>query len=149
MTASARSAMPTEETSDYPRAWLWDEDGDAVAGRFCELGEAPTANGTTPVLTLEVAGERRSVFVFHQTLASKLREELERRGARDFEPGERIEITRGGWKDSANGRRYRLYTVRFPDRANRSAREILGAVAASDEEQARLPGVSPDDDVPF
>jgi hypothetical protein len=106
-----------EAGPEYPAAWRWEEDGHAMEGTFVDLGEAPTAGyGYKPTLTLDVGGERRCVWVFHTSLAEKLRDELSRRKARDFTVGERIIISRGERKMSeTTGRTYIPYRVTFPD----------------------------------
>jgi hypothetical protein len=132
--------------SDFPKSWNWDEDGDTVEGTFVELGEAPTAGyGHKPILTLDVDGEHRTVWVFHTSLANKLSEELRRRKERDFVPGERILIRRGERKTSeATGRTYVPYRVQFPEGPKRTAADVLDSVSELTEEADEDEG-----DIPF
>jgi hypothetical protein len=121
--------------TEYPGTWNFDEDGDEVALLFEEISEAPTAGyGYKPVLIGKINdGESRTVWLFHEALVSRLREELERRPSGTFELGERILITRTDWKTSeSTGRKYRDYDVSFPERPKRSAREILGITSDVD-----------------
>jgi len=138
-----------QHDTDFPRTWSFDEDGDVVAGTFVELGEAPTANGYRPILTLDVAGEARTIWLFWESLTSKFREEVERRPDGDLEPGERITIERGDWKESGAGRRYRAFSVKFPDRPRRSARDILGATRTAPDDEATTTPEASGDDIPF
>jgi len=126
---SAKETLQDADAS-YPRAWRWDEDGDTVEGNFVELGEAPTAGyGYKPILTLDVGGERLCVWVFHHSLAEKLRDELTRRRASEFTVDERIIIRRGERKTpETTGRSYVPYRVQFPDAPKRSAADVLGGV---------------------
>lgn len=59
-------------------------------------------------------------------LRSKFAEELARRGAADFDLGERISVKRLATKESANGRSYRPFRVTFHDRPDLDARSVLG-----------------------
>jgi hypothetical protein len=133
----------------YPRTWSFDDDGDTVEGTFVELGEAPTAGyGYKPVLTLDVDGESRSVWVFHTSLAEKLREELSRRKTRDFTVGERIVVHRGERKTSkSTDRTYVPYRVTFPDGPKRTAADVLGG-AVTEENEPEVTAEE-DDEIPF
>ena len=142
------SANTLHESTDFPRTWSFDDDGERLEGTFVELGEAPTANGYKPICTVEVKGESRTLWLFHEALASRFRDELEQRREPNFRVGERIIVERGDWKESASGRRYRSYRVRFPDRPRRSARDILGA-AASEETSDDDDLNENEDDIPF
>jgi hypothetical protein len=135
----------------YPRTWMFDEDGDTVEGSFLELGEAPTAGyGHKPIVNLDVDGEQRTVWFFHEALASKFNRELERRQALDFNPGERIRITRLGRRESeTSGRKYVDYAVQFLDAPKRSAADILGAVVSETAGEEGGDKPEDDDDIPF
>jgi len=132
------------DDSGYPRAWDWTVEGDEVEGTFVAIEEAPTSNGMKPLVVLDVAGEQRTFWLFHEALRWKFAQELERRPADDLRVGEPVTIQRLGEKESANGRTYVDYRVSFPESPRRSPREILGvSVPAATE-------AGPDDqDVPF
>jgi hypothetical protein len=134
----------------YPRSWSFDDDGETVEGTFVELGEAPTAGyGYKPILTLSVDGESRTIWIFHQALAEKLRDELGRRKTRDFTVGERIKINRSERKTSeATGRSYVPYRVSFPDAPKRTAADVLGG-AVDDDDEPEAAAEEDDDVVPF
>jgi hypothetical protein len=90
----------------FPRSWRWDEDGLVAAGAYVRLSEGPSAydSGPVPVVTLKVDGEERGIWLSQTALRGKFVSELERRQARDFNPGERITIERGAEK--ARGAKY-------------------------------------------
>jgi hypothetical protein len=139
--------VATTET-DYPANWIFDEDGDEVAGTFVAFDEGQTRDyGLKPILILDGVGdppERRTVWLFG-ILPGQFAKELERRGTGDLVVGERIVITRLGEKQSeSTGRMYTDYRVLFPDRPAKSASDILGV--------RDKPAEKPDEDdgsVPF
>jgi hypothetical protein len=158
------SASPAE-SAGYPKAWLWDEDGEVADGAFVRIDEAPTKQGgLSPIVILLIAGIERTVWLFYFSLVGGFREELERRDSHELEPGERVVIARqngGKKKKSEAGRDYVDFKVRFPDRPTRSAASILGASESRSEPEESKPapeessqeeepsGSSSDDDVPF
>ena len=139
---SSQETLTEGHDSDYPRSWRWDEDGLRIAGTYVEMNEGPSEYGRRAICVLEVDGERRSLWLTQEALISKFRDELERRELADFTAGERIEVERGAEKkQSANGRGYWPFAVRFPDAPHKSAAELLGTSEKHEE------AVS--DDVPF
>jgi hypothetical protein len=139
---SSQETVTESHDSDYPRSWRWDEDGLRIAGTYVEMNEGPSEYGRRAICVLQVGGERRSLWLTQEALISKFREELERRELTDFTVGERIEVERGAEKkQSANGRGYWPFTVRFPDAPHKSAAELLGSSAEPADAQA--------DDLPF
>jgi hypothetical protein len=110
--------------SDFPRNWLFEEDGLEVEGRYVELTEGTTANGPCPIVVLNVDGEHRSVWLFHTAVRRRFADEVARRMDGDLTQGELVVIHRGETKESAGGRSY-SYTVRFPEAPKRSPKEIL------------------------
>jgi hypothetical protein len=136
-------ATSKDTETRYPRTFLWEEDGEdlgdrrRVKGRFVTIDEAPTKQGgLKPILVLEVDGEERSVWVLHESFLNKLTEELERRPNGEFTLGELIVVEQ--WKEKAigeaSGRPYVPYKARFPERPQRSQKQILGArKTASDD----------------
>jgi hypothetical protein len=157
-------ANAKEQEQTYPRTFLWEEDAEdlgdhrRVSGHFVAIDEAPTKNGLKPILVLEIDGEQRSVWVLHGPFLSKLTEELERRPNGEFTPGELIVIEQAKEKTIAEASRrpYTAYKARFPERPQRSQRDILGArKAASDvtADEAEFGKVAEDNgqdgDIPF
>jgi hypothetical protein len=133
------------KTTSHPASWRWDEDGTSIRGTYVRMDEAATDYGRKAIVVLTVDGQERSIWLFEAALVSKFQEEIAKRNSGDFTVGERIEIDRGGEKvESANGRKYWPYKVRFPDAPKRSAGDILGVGAAPSESE--LP---PDDEIPF
>jgi hypothetical protein len=140
--------------TDYPRAWDWEADGSELEGAYLAIESAPTAQGKRPILVLEVNGEPRTVWLFHEALVSKFREELEERPEGDLRQGEPIVIKRGEKKTSQNGRDYVDYRVRFPEAPKRSPLDMLGVSSAGTGEpvQENAGASSPasqGDDIPW
>jgi hypothetical protein len=129
----------TVTESDFPRNWLFDEDGLEVEGRYVEITEGTTANGPCPIVVLNVGGERRSVWLFHTAARNRFADEIARRKDGDLTQGELVSIRRGETKESAGGRSYVSYTVRFPEAPKRSPKEILSEPDEPEE----------DDSIPF
>ena len=69
----------TVTESDFPRNWLFDEDGLEVEGRYVEITEGTTANGPCPIVVLNVDGERRSIWLFHAAVRNRFADEVARR----------------------------------------------------------------------
>ena len=137
--------MNDTKGSSHPTSWRWDEDGHAVRGTCVRMDEAATDYGRSAIVVLDVAGEERSVWLFEAAIVSKFRDELAKRPSGDFTVGEGVEIDRGAEKvESANGRSYWPYRVRFPDAPQLSAGDILGVGTAPSE-----PGLPADDEIPF
>lgn len=82
--------------------------------------------GRCPIIVLDVEGERRSVWLTQTALRSKFAEELERRGAADFTPGEPVSIERATeMKESGTGKRYWPFSVAFGNAPTKTAAAIL------------------------
>jgi len=114
--------------------------------------------GPKAIVVLHVGGEDRSLWIFETALKEKLASELERRGAAEFEVGERIVVSRGEAKVvSEAGRGYWPITVEFPDRQTGTAAAILGAAVRDDSSAGAahprigsiVPASPTDDDIPF
>jgi hypothetical protein len=140
--------LSAEATTSNRRDWNWDSDGE-LAGHYVETRQVMIKNGPS-------AGQSKLIFDFHvgledelvsvweaTVLRSKFREELTRRGAFDFDPGERITITPLGMKEGANGT-YRDFAVDFEHAAPKPTTAQLLADTGGDE-----PGSFTDDDIPF
>ena len=113
-----------EAAEDYPRGWRFDEDGPEVSGKFVKFDVGQTKEyGSCPIIILNVNGEERSVWCFHQALRSKFQQEVHRR---DLEAGETVFIRQVGEKKSGNQRNYMAYVVQFPDAPPVDAKAIFG-----------------------
>jgi len=142
----------SETTTDKPRNWRWDDDGDVVEGAYVELGEAHTRRDgdAKPILVLEVDGEPRTVWLFHKVLRSQLRRELLRRPEGEFRVGEQIRIERLGEVQPENGgNSYVNYRATFAESPTRSPLDILGGDDDQTGQPAEPEKADGDDDIPF
>jgi hypothetical protein len=152
-----------DSTTETRRDWNFDRDGQLI-GQYVETRPVTIRNGPA-------AGKQKIVFDFHvgdetisvfetSVIKSKLRDELNKRGAGDFEPDETITITPTGTKTGASGYDYRDFDVDFEHKAPKRSTADLLAVADGDadpgpEEDPNDPGPEPDlaadhdDDIPF
>lgn len=146
MSIAQSETTGNSDSSDFPRTWRWDQDGESLTGTFVEFDEGPTAYGAKPILVIEIEGERRSVWLLEKAVLSRFADEVATRANRDLTPGERVEIRRGDVVTSGTGREYRSFRVRFPDRPKRKALDILGG-SATDEPPSE--GEGQDGDIPF
>ena len=137
---AAQEEKASGEEQDFPRNWVWEEDGKDLGdrwrlseGRYVSAGRGRTSRGKRGVLILEVDGEERTVWLFHSPLLDKIREELEDRGERELVVGERLTIDR--YKEmqtsQSTGQPYVPYRVRFHDSPEQSLWDVLGGSKAS------------------
>ncbi|HEY8776311.1 MAG TPA: hypothetical protein VIM33_07510 [Gaiellaceae bacterium] len=134
---------------DFPRNWIFDEDGDAVAGAFVRLEEGQTKDyGPRPIVILNIAGEERSVWLFDTVIRNQFADEVR---TRQLAAGERITVKRlGKVKSETTGREYRSYATTFHDRPQKSQAEILGAPVAPEPIAAAASAQgNTDDSIPF
>jgi hypothetical protein len=149
-TAAAQEPAEPQDKRTYPQTWIWDEHGDVIEGTYVELSEAHTRfdGEPRPILVLEVAGEKRTVWLFHTALQNQLREELLRRPDNELRVGEPIRIERLGKQESENGFTYMNYRASFPESPKRSALNILGGSGGRAELEGE-PESELDDGIPF
>lgn len=140
--------------SDYPEGWDFDRDGLTCSGLFLKIKVVTTNYGPTPLLSLHVDGEERTIWL-STVLKNQMAEELTARGATNFTPGERIEITRGAEKmASKSGFSYWPYRTSFPDAPEQNALAALTGNVPTPQETA-LDAPEPEfvlgdaDDIPF
>jgi hypothetical protein len=145
----------SDESAEFPKAWLWDEDGETVSGTFVGFTQGQTRNfGRKVIVLLEIEGERRSIWLNNTVLLGKFRDELQDRPEQRLSQGERITITRLGKVDSAEAMGpYWKFVVLFHDRPEPSVEELFN-LGGEPEPRAPVPdsGAEPagaDDDVPF
>jgi len=118
----------TEELEqDYPRSWIWDEDGDTCAGAFVRFDSGPTKKyGRKAIAILLIDGEERSIWLLETALYNGFRDEIMERPERTLSPGERIVARRGEKKRNAEDTRdYVDYKILFPDRPQPSIAELF------------------------
>jgi hypothetical protein len=139
----------TVHESTGRRDWNWDTDG-ALEGLYVETRQVtvrsgPSAGQSKLIFDFHVGTDAEEVSVWETTvLRSKFREELQRRGEPDFEPGERIRITPQGWQKGPRGS-YLDFDVSFEHAApKKTTAELLGVHESDVDEPAQ-----PDDDIPF
>jgi hypothetical protein len=137
------SVTNTSAETDFPVTWRWEEDGDEIDGTFVEIDEGPTAFGVKPIVVLEVAGEKRTLWLLETALRNKFMDEVARRPSGDLTVGERIVVRRGGMRESASGKSYRSFHTDFPDRPKRRAAQILGSTSSPEPEAVG------EDEVPY
>jgi hypothetical protein len=145
------SVPQPQDESAFPAYWDWAADG-AAEGTFLRMEEGPTAFGRRPIIILEIGGVERSIWINAEAIRNKLADELERRKARDFTPGERVEIRRGAEKKtSAADRQYWPFRVDFPDAPKSDAAGLLGLDSDddNDDDEPLPPAAKLDDDLPF
>jgi hypothetical protein len=145
----------TDDSTEFPRNWRFDEDGLELVGLYVRSDEGQTANGPCPILILEIDGEERTVWCFHTALRRRIADEVARRPSGDLKKGERVVIRQGEKKTTAEGgREYISYFTRFPDAPKRAARDIFKSdnidappTTYDDEPARQSPGDG--DDIPF
>jgi hypothetical protein len=147
----------------YPRSWYFgtDDDGLVADGAYSHMSSGRGAYGQVPIAVLAIGGEDRSVWLNTDVLVGQFKAELKRRGERDFNPGERIVITRGAEKKTSqtSGNDYWPYRTEFPDAPNSAAADILGVefepVGGAEQPVGGAEAIGPqgvdqdDDDIPF
>jgi len=139
----------------YPEAWIWDRHGLRVDGTFVRTDRGSGEYGSCPIVVLSVDGVERAVWLNTTAVVAKFRDELRRRRARSFEPGERITIQRGeAKKTSGSGRNYWPFQTRFHDAPQMDDADVLELdgeldVATVETLEADPPSEAQDDDIPF
>jgi len=109
---------------------MWDTDGDEVSGTFLRFSQGRTKDGTVvPIVVLDVEGQERSVWVFHEALRERFVSQVRARPSQNLDVGERITIRRGEKKQSQSNpdRSYRVFTVEFGNERTPDALAILTA----------------------
>jgi hypothetical protein len=140
---------PAPEERKHPGWWNFDEDGQRVAGSFLRLGKGHTTQGDRVFVVLDVEGVgERTVWLHTTVLFSAFQRELGKRPDRALHPGERITITRLGWRDSKEGgRQYMDFRVEFGDAYQPSAAELFGITDAPPPPTLGDPAAQEDDPV--
>ncbi len=114
------------------RDWDWETDGTLdhvyIETRLVHIRNGPSAGQTKPVLDFHGGGGDEIVTVWPPTVLRRmLRQELERRGKPDFEPGERIKVTPTGKRSGPNGQYWDFDEPEFEFAAPKpSAAALLG-----------------------
>jgi hypothetical protein len=131
-------------SGDFPEAWIFDEHGETIAGRFVRFDRGHTRNfGQRAICVLLVEGFERALWLSQTALLGKFRDEVRGRPGYELTLGERIVVTRLEKVMAADGKtEYWGFRVLFPDRPQLSTADLLGL---SEERES----VGPSDDVPF
>jgi hypothetical protein len=137
------------DTSEHPKAWLWQEDGPVVEGFHVRFDEATIDGRIIGIHVLKVDGVERSVWAFHKAFETKVGDELARRPSGDLDTGERVRYERLEKKESKDGRSYFPYKATFGNTATykRKPAEIFKPSAPVDDGDESEGGA--DDDIPF
>jgi hypothetical protein len=116
------------DSSSFPRSWIWDDDGDEIVGRYRSFSQGHTKAGdVVPIAQLEVGGEARSIWLFHTSLREQFLAEVQTRPDKDLDPGETVHIRRLEERQSQSSpdRTYRVYRVEFQNKRRPSAIDLL------------------------
>jgi hypothetical protein len=145
-----RTAVP-EASEQFPAYWSFDEHGLTLAGGYVRTDEGPTSYGQRAIVVFDVDGQERALWLTQKALIGQFADELARRQARNFAPGERITVTRGSEKKtSAGGHQYWPFRVVFHDAPSRDAAAIFRSASDSDAPAAAATASTQgDDDIPF
>jgi hypothetical protein len=165
---TARSTKGTVATTavEYPKRWIFDErdqgkddwvDGSIADGEFVRFDQAPTADyGQKPILVLLIDGVERSLWIVHDALYGRFRDELGRRSIPKLVPGERVVIEKlPGKTQSKSGRDYINYRVMFPDAPAPDEAALFGLsqlaepIDAAEEVEVSVSSESDGDGIPF
>jgi hypothetical protein len=153
-------------TVEYPKRWVFDKndqgkadwvDGPIADGRFIRFEQGRTDYGAKPIVVLEIAGGERSVWLLHDALYNRFRDELQRRSMPKLVIGERITIEKLAEKvRSKNDRDYTGYRVFFLDAPAPDEEKLFNLAPSAppddlDEPVAQTAGLAgePDADIPF
>jgi hypothetical protein len=128
--ATGQVAETYDEAGEFPRAWVFDDDGPLVRGRFVKFDRGQTRDfGPKVIAVLEVEGAQRSIWLTTAVLYGKFRDELQQRPGHRLEPGERITIKRLEKVESADAiGPYWKFGVVFHDAPELTVREPVRRV---------------------
>jgi hypothetical protein len=140
-----------DEEREFPESWIFDTDGDLVAGQFIRFSEGQTKEyGSKPILVLLVDGAERGIWLSQAVLFNRFRDELQRRASRRLEPGEMVVIERLDKKTSESGRSYWAFRTAFPDRPEKNEDDLFGLNSRIVKTEEPAKGdVGPDGEIPF
>lgn len=170
MATKGKKEAESTVTVDYPKRWVFDEgskgdatwvDGELVDGRFVRFDQGRTEFGVKPIVILEVDGVERSLWLLHDALFNRVRDELQRRSMPELVLGERIAIRKHPDKTrSKNDRSYQGYDVMFLEAPAPDVERLFNLTGSPPREPAEpkkesepTPTLSasadPDADIPF
>jgi hypothetical protein len=148
MSPKPATTLSADEAIDYPKSWIWDEDGDLVEGTFVKFDQGQTKQyGAKVIMVTSVAGVERSVWLTQTVLFNQVRDELGKRPSKTLEPGERVVIRRLGKKESEAGTSYWNFRTLFPDRPELDAADLFGLEPEEGLVRYGEGNVDPDGDV--
>jgi hypothetical protein len=158
-TANTETPAPAAPAKDKrPTWWNFDEDGAQLVGTFVRFGKGQTKQGPGVFVELDVDGERRTLWLLQTVPYWGFKRELEKRPSHDRDVGERVEITRLGWRASEEGgREYMDYRIVFEHAYEPSPAEIFEldqattttTEASADDALEETSDDRADDDIPF
>jgi hypothetical protein len=143
-----------EGEDEFPRSWIWHEDGSRFDARIDRITTGTSAFGTRPILEgkLTETGERIGLWLNEDAVRGRIADEIKKRPKRRLESGERVVITRGDEKRPSKTNPDRLvwpFSVRFPEAPELDQLAALGEVDDADKEPEEPAGDEPDGDIPF
>lgn len=132
--------------SKHPRAFIHDDDGDVLRGRYKRFGIGRTSQGDAPLVVLEefTSGELLSYFLFATVVYSAFEREITARPKHDLEPGELVTIERLGTRESRNGYRYTDFAVTFEHEHKPTPADIFAARRGEHSDAVELPSHMPE-----
>ena len=153
MNSTTAHTSEYEGNEEFPRSWIWSEDGSTFDARIDGITTGMSAFGIRPILegTLTETGERIGLWLNEDTIRGRVADEVKRRPTKRLEPGERVIITRGEEKRPSKTNPDRSvwpFSVRFPEAPEQNQLAALGA-AGQEPEEATEPSDTSDDDIPF
>ena len=156
MNATAHSSQYLGD-DEYPRSWIWSEDGSRFDARIDRITTGTSAFGSRPILEgkLTETEERIGLWLNEDAVRGRLVDEIKRRAKKRLEPGERVVITRGEEKRPSKTNPDRTvwpFTVRFPEAPEQDQLTALGGGEATGSEEPETGSASDegeDGDIPF
>jgi hypothetical protein len=129
-----------ESDDDFPRSWIWNEDGPRFDARIDRITSGTSAFGARPILegTLTETGERIGLWLNEDAIRGRMIDEIKQRPRKRLEPGERVIITRGEEKRPSKtnpDRNVWPFSVRFPEAPEQDQLAALGVEVVDEAEQ--------------
>jgi hypothetical protein len=131
---------PLEEYGEW---WDWESDGDCADGTFVRAGRGYTAMGERAFVVLTIDNQDRTLWLHQEVLQSSFAREVKLRADHELHVGERITVWKIGERESASGRTYIDFRVKFGDAAVPTQLDIFGG---PDDEPSVEPAEADDDD---
>jgi hypothetical protein len=135
-----------EGDEEFPRSWIWSEDGSQFDARIDRITTGTSAFGTRPILEgrLTETSERIGLWLNEDAIRGRMIDEIKQRPKKRLEPGERVIITRGEEKRPSKtnpDRNVWPFSVRFPEAPEQDQLAVLGAHELGDSETKDESGI--------